>query len=85
MAAWTLQDAKNRLSEVVEQAQSGSPQSITKRGKPAVVVIGQADYDALRNPNRPRTLAEAILAMPQGGDDDFEFERTPLVFRDVEW
>lgn len=85
MDDWTLQDAKNRLSEVVERAQAGVPQPISKRGKPAVVVISQADYDALRDPKRPRTLAEAILAMPQGGDDDFEFERTPLVFRAVEW
>ena len=36
---WTLQDAKNRFSAVVEAALAGTPQEVTRRGKPAVVVV----------------------------------------------
>ncbi len=35
---WSVQDAKNRFSEVVAAARRG-PQTVTKHGKPAVVVV----------------------------------------------
>ena len=46
MHEWSIRDAKNHLSEVVEAAQQ-SPQAITKRGRPAVVVLSKNDYDRL--------------------------------------
>jgi prevent-host-death family protein len=36
---WSLQDAKNSFSAVVDAALKGTPQTVTKRGKPAVVVL----------------------------------------------
>jgi prevent-host-death family protein len=36
---WKLQDAKNKFSAVVEAAQRGEPQHVTKRGVDAVVVV----------------------------------------------
>lgn len=44
---WTLQDAKNRFSAVVDAALAGTPQHVSRRGKPAVVVLSEADYEAL--------------------------------------
>ena len=41
---WQLQEAKNKLSEVVEEAMQNGPQLITRRGIEAVVVISFADY-----------------------------------------
>lgn len=38
-AAWQLQDAKNRFSEVVEEALHSGPQTVTRRGEPVVVVV----------------------------------------------
>lgn len=35
---WSLQDAKNSFSAVVDAACKGTPQTVTKRGKPAVGV-----------------------------------------------
>lgn len=37
--AWQLQDAKNRFSEVVEEALHNGPQTVTRRGEPVVVVV----------------------------------------------
>jgi prevent-host-death family protein len=48
MDTWPLQDAKARLSELVKEAVSHGPQTITLRGEPAVVVIAQRDYQRLR-------------------------------------
>ena len=39
-----LQEAKNRLSELVEQAMTTGAQVITKHGRPAVVVLSATKY-----------------------------------------
>jgi prevent-host-death family protein len=41
---WQLQEAKNKLSEVVDQAVQNGPQVITRHGVETVVVISLADY-----------------------------------------
>lgn len=45
---WQLQEAKNKFSEVVEAARTEGPQTITKRGAEAVVIISCNDYRKLR-------------------------------------
>ena len=42
---WTLQDAKNKFSAVVNAACAGTPQVVTRRGKPAAVVLSMHDYE----------------------------------------
>lgn len=44
---WALQDAKNRLSEVVNNAVREGPQTITRRGKETAVVISIQDFQQL--------------------------------------
>ena len=41
---WQLQEAKNKFSEVVDQALTHGPQVITKRGVEAVIVLSYAEY-----------------------------------------
>jgi prevent-host-death family protein len=38
-STWQLQEAKNRLSEVINAAQSRGPQTITRHGEPVAMVI----------------------------------------------
>ena len=45
---WQLQTAKNRLSEVVDLAASRGPQTITRHGKPAAVVLSVQDYERIK-------------------------------------
>lgn len=80
---WSVQDAKNRFSEVVEAARR-KPQTVTKHGKPAVVVVAADEYERLRTLQRLRapSFAEMLLAMPQG---NVEFERLKAKPRDVEF
>jgi antitoxin Phd len=71
--SWSVQDAKNRFSEVVEAARR-KPQTVTKHGKPAVVVVNAMEYERLRHIERSEapSFAELLLAMPTDGE---EFER----------
>jgi len=41
---WQLQEAKNRLSEVVERALREGPQTITRHGRPVVVIVAAEQY-----------------------------------------
>jgi prevent-host-death family protein len=63
MSRWQLQEAKNRLSEVVRKAADEGPQVITLRGEDAVVVIAVEEYGRLTR--KPRgTLVDFLRASP---------------------
>ncbi|MFZ0606853.1 MAG: type II toxin-antitoxin system Phd/YefM family antitoxin [Xanthobacteraceae bacterium] len=80
---WSVQDAKNRFSEVVEAARR-KPQTVTKHGKPAVVVVAADEYERLRKLEQFKapSFAELLLAMPS---DDGEFERLEGRMRDPDF
>jgi len=48
---WALQDAKNRFSELVEQALHDGPQMVTRRGKETVVVMGSMPRKIMSGPS----------------------------------
>ena len=64
---WQLQKAKSHLSEVVERAQTGETQVITKRGEKSVVVI---DYDRyLSLTGQTKSLLEVLRGAPPFTDE----------------
>ena len=44
---WQLQEAKNKLSQVVEDAVNSGPQIITKRGVEVAIVLSFAEYQKM--------------------------------------
>ena len=86
MAEWSVQDARNRFSEVVNAALAGEPQIVTRRGVPAVVVLAVDDYERLCEAEKAdaSTFVEHLLAIPKDGPEDL-FPRIPLKLRDVDW
>jgi prevent-host-death family protein len=68
--SWTVAGAKAKLSEVMERAQL-APQTITRNGKPSVVVVSAEEWQ--RKAARRGSLAEFLLASPlRGADMDTE-------------
>jgi prevent-host-death family protein len=67
MDDWTVAEAKAKLSEVIERALTGQPQTITRHGKTAVVVVAAADWK--RRAKRKGTLADFLAASPLGEVD----------------
>ncbi len=65
MEQWTVAQAKAKLSEVIERAMAGSPQTITRNGKTAVVVVAADEWN-LRT-KRKGTLADFLKASPLAG------------------
>ena len=81
---WSLQDAKNSFSAVVAAAAEGTPQIVTKRGKPTVVVLSVAEYEKFTRkaaPDRP-SFVEHLLTTPKGS---LKLGRTKIKLRDVEF
>lgn len=79
---WTLQDAKNRFSAVVDAALAGQPQEVSRRGKPAVVVLSAADYAHMRAAATERrgSFVQHLLSFPGPVAPD---ERAQVAPRDV--
>ena len=81
--SWSIQDAKNRFSEVVEAARR-APQTVTKHGKPAAVVVSADEFARLSKLEKLKmpSFKEHLLSIPKG---DVEFERFEVEPRDVEF
>ncbi len=81
MAAWQLQDAKARLSELVKRARNVGPQEIRVHGEPAVVVLAHQEYLRLTQP--PTRFVDFIRKSPlKGAKLDVSRDRSPV--RDVD-
>jgi prevent-host-death family protein len=79
---WSVQDGKNHFSELLESART-APQTVTKHGKPAAVVVAVDEYERLRRLERLEapSFAQTLLAMPRG---EIEFPRAKAAPRDVD-
>ncbi|MEJ0071639.1 MAG: type II toxin-antitoxin system Phd/YefM family antitoxin [Pseudomonadota bacterium] len=71
MATWQIQDAKTRLSEVIERARTEGPQMITCHGTAHAVLLSIEDYRALAA-HKPDFKAY-LLGSPKV--EDFAVER----------
>jgi prevent-host-death family protein len=71
--SWALQDAKNRLSEVVDRAGAEGPQVVTRRGEAVAVVLSMADYQQLSG-RVSDAFVDFLLSAPT--HEDFQVERS---------
>lgn len=78
---WPVQDARARLSHLIDEVLAGRPQRISRRGKDVAVLISAAEYDRLVKPReslveffRNSPLAEAVAE----GEVDLERDRSPI-------
>ena len=80
MSVWQVQDAKARLSEVIERARTEGPQTITRHGTERAVLLSIEDYRALAA-HKPDFKAH-LLGGPK--IDDFSVERARDTGRSVD-
>ncbi len=80
-ASWTVAEAKAKLSEVIDQAQSQGPQIITRHGRSAVVLVSFEEWE--RKSKRVGNLAEFFASSPLRGSG-LVLERSPEKPREIE-
>jgi prevent-host-death family protein len=59
---WTVAKAKAQLSQVIEQALTTGPQTITRNGRDAVVVVSVEEWE--RKTKRKGSLADFFAESP---------------------
>jgi prevent-host-death family protein len=64
-ATWTVAEAKAKLSELIERARSMGPQTVTRNGRMAVVVVAAEEWE--RKTKRTGNLAEFFASSPLRG------------------
>ena len=79
---WQLQEAKNRLSAVVEEALHNGPQIITRRGQETVVVLSIKDYRKMAKPDQ--NLVDFFRSSPLHGVE-IDLTRSKDLSREVEF
>ncbi|HBG05743.1 MAG: prevent-host-death protein [Geobacteraceae bacterium GWC2_58_44] len=78
---WQLQEAKNRLSQVLDSALHNGPQTITLRGKPAAVVVS---FEEFRKLSQPRTSLSQFFKQSPLSNLELDLVRSDDVSREVE-
>ena len=59
---WQIQEAKNKLSQLLEEANFHGPQIITKNGVPKAIVLSVIDFNKLQKPREK--LTDFLLNSP---------------------
>jgi len=59
---WTVAEAKAKFSEVINRAQSDGPQTITRKGRTAAVLVAAQEWE--RKIKRRGNLAEFFASSP---------------------
>ena len=77
---WQLQEAKNKFSQVAEEAALYGPQCVTKHGKEALVIMTVSDYEKLQ---KPETDIVQFLASSPMAASGIITERTAEGGRDI--
>ena len=62
---WTVAEAKAKFSQVIEKAHSVGPQTITRNGRRAAVLVAAEEWE--RKTRRKGTLAEFFASSPLVG------------------
>lgn len=76
MTRWQLQDAKSRLSEVIDRALGEGPQIITRHGEETAVVLSASEYRRLRLQRQP--LGDFLRSSPLAGSGiDLTRDKSP--------
>jgi prevent-host-death family protein len=74
---WQLQEAKNRLSEVVDEAVAHGPQVITRSGKRTAVILSYEEYRRLDV--QKANLTEFFRTSPLASEDlDLSRDSSPV-------
>lgn len=62
---WTVAEAKAKFSEVIEQAKVSGPQTVTRHGRAAAVVVSAEEWE--RRTKQRGSLAEFFASSPLRG------------------
>jgi len=78
---WQLQEAKNKLDQVIQKARASGPQTIAVQGKEAAVVLSAEDYRRLTE--KKNSLVSFFQSSPWA-EVEIDLTRSRETGRDIE-
>lgn len=78
MKTWLVKDARARLGDVMAGALAGEPQRVARRGRDAVVVVSEAEWDRLQPAT---TQALSFPPFPLSPDEWDDVKPGPIPLR----
>jgi antitoxin Phd len=83
-AAWQVQTAKAKFSEVFHLARTKGPQRITRQGREGVVMMAEEEYERLTaRARQPKSLVQFLRDSPLAGVE-LDLERDRDTGREIE-
>lgn len=79
---WQLQEAKNRFSEVVDEALTHGPQTVTRHGREVVVILSMEEYKRIKQPSK--SIVDVLMQIPDEYRVELDVSRVPDYGRDIE-
>jgi prevent-host-death family protein len=76
---WQIQKAKAKFSELVQKAIDEGPQTVSRRGKPAVVVVSAEQFELMKK--RQIDLKDLLRSAPW---HELEIERDKSPPREID-
>lgn len=80
MGTWQLQEAKSKLSQVINLAVNESPQLITRSGKPIAYIVSAETYEK----EHKQSLLDLLQSCPHK-DIELDLERVKDYPREIEF
>ena len=62
IGTWTVAEAKAKFSEVIDRSASQGPQTVTRNGRPAAIIVSPEEWE--RKTRRTGNLAEFLGKSP---------------------
>ncbi len=81
MRTWLVKDARARFGDVVSNALAGEPQRIARRGREAVVVVSEAEWERLQAAKPTLSFGEVLAQFPLTHEEWREVAPGPLPLR----
>lgn len=81
MKTWLVKDARARFGDVMTNALAGEPQRIARRGRDAVVVVSEAEWEKARAEKPKMSFGELLASFPLSHEEWLEVAPGPLPLR----
>ncbi len=66
---WTAQEARARFSEVLDAAREGRPQRVTRRGRGAVMIVSEADWQRRAGAQQGPSFGDHLARFPLSAEE----------------
>lgn len=81
MKTWLVKDARAHLGDVMDAALAGEPQRVARRGREAVMIVSEKDWERAQGSKSALSFGEALALFPLTHEEWLEVAPGPIPLR----